>query len=106
MVSNIVVICQHGASTGMLVEKMLEAAKKKKIKIVINAYSEAKLVDVIDDADIVLIAPQVRYKKTELETKYANKGIPFMMIEMMDYGMLNGEKVLNEALEKLEQKRR
>ncbi len=101
MPSNIVVVCQHGASTGMLVEKMLEAAEKKNLEIVINAYSESKLADVIHDADLVLIAPQVRYKKAEFESKYAEKGIPFLVIDMVDYGMLNGEKVLNAALELL-----
>lgn len=99
MTTNIVVVCQHGASTGMLVEKMIEAAEKQKRDVVINAYSESMLADVIKDADIVLIAPQVRFKKAEFETRFADRGIPFMVIDMMDYGILNGEKVLNAALE-------
>ena len=101
MVYNIVLVCQWGASTGMLVEKMNEAAKKKNIEAVINAYSEAKLDQFINDADIVLLAPQVRFKKDSFEQKYKTVGIPFLVIETVDYGMMNGEKVLDVALEVL-----
>jgi len=101
VVYNIVLVCQWGASTGMLVEKMNEAAKKKNIEAVINAYSEAKLDQFINDADIVLLAPQVRFKKDSFEQKYKAVGIPFLVIETVDYGMMNGEKVLDVALEVL-----
>ena len=101
MIYNVVLVCQHGASTGMMVEKMLAAAKKKNIEIVINAYSEAKLDLYIDDADIVLLAPQVRFKKDAFEKKYQSKGVPFVIINPMDYGMLDGEKVLNLVLDTL-----
>ena len=73
MTTNIVVVCQHGASTGMLVEKMIEAAEKQKRDVVINAYSESMLADVIKDADIVLIL-SVRFK-AEFETRFADRGI-------------------------------
>lgn len=106
MVYNVVLVCQHGASTGMLVEKMLEAAKKRNIEIVINAYSEAKLDLYIDDADVVLLAPQVRFKKSAFEKKYESKGIQILVIDTADYGMLNGEKVLDVVLDALEKEGR
>ncbi|HOJ02039.1 MAG TPA: PTS sugar transporter subunit IIB [Anaerolineaceae bacterium] len=106
MVYNIILICQWGASTGMLVEKMLEAAAKKNIEVAINAYPEAKLDDYIGDADIVLLAPQVRFKKDAFEEKYKANNVPFMVVDTADYGMLNGEKVLNAVFEKLENERR
>ncbi|NMC29497.1 MAG: PTS sugar transporter subunit IIB [Pelolinea sp.] len=101
MVYNIILVCQWGASTGMLVEKMNEAAKKKNVEAVINAYSEAKLDQYIADADIVLLAPQVRFKKDSLAQKYKALGTPFLVIETVDYGMMNGEKVLDATLEVL-----
>lgn len=101
MVYNVVLICANGASTSILVEKMLDAAKKRGIEIVINAYSLVKLASVIDDADIILIAPQIRYKKDALEKEFGSKGVPFIDVNPMDYGMLDGEKILDVVLGKL-----
>ncbi len=106
MLYNMILVCQWGASTGMLVEKMREAANKKNIQAIINAYSEASFGEYINDADIVLLAPQVRFKKDVFEEKYKESHIPFLIIETSDYGMLNGEKVLNSALKRIKEERR
>lgn len=98
MIYNIVLVCQNGASTAILVEKMLAAAQKKNIEIVINAYPESKLGTVIDEADLVLLAPQIRHKRKAILERYGNKGITFLNIEPQDYGMMNGEKVLDQVL--------
>lgn len=42
--------------------------------------------------------PQVRFMKSQFETKLADKGIPVDVIDMKDYGMMNGEAVLGTAL--------
>lgn len=104
MIYNIILVCQWGASTGMLVEKMREAASKKSIEVSINAIAESKLEQNIDEADIVLLAPQVRFKKSAFEEKYKEKDVPIMIIETVDYGMLNGEKVLSAVLDELKKK--
>lgn len=98
---NIVLVCEHGASTGMLTTRMIDAAKKMGVEASINAYSFTKLDEVIDGADIVLLGPQVRFKKKMFEEKYADKGIEFMVIDTVDYGMMNGEKVFKTVLEHL-----
>ena len=98
---NIVLVCEHGASTGMLTTRMRDAAAKLGIEASINAYSFTKLDEVIDGADIVLLGPQVRFKKKAFDEKYEDKGIEFMVI---DYGMMNGEKVFKTVLEHLEKK--
>lgn len=100
---NIVLACQHGASTDLLVVKMREAAKTKGIDVIINAYSYTKLEQVIDSADILLLGPQVRFKKKSLEAQFADKEIPIEVIDTADYGMLNGEKVLQRAIQLIEQ---
>ncbi len=101
---NIVLVCEHGASTGMLTTRMRDAAVKLGKEASINAYSFTKLDEVIDGADIVLLGPQVRFKKKMFEEKYADKGIEFMVIDTVDYGMMNGEKVFKTVLEHLENK--
>jgi PTS system cellobiose-specific IIB component len=81
----------------MLVEKMREAAKAKGVDVFIEACAEIRLNEVIAGTDVVVLAPQVRLKKDGYDQKYAGNP-PFMVVDAMDYGMLNGEKVLSEAI--------
>lgn len=98
---NIILVCEHGASTSALVSKMRAAAEKLGEDCEINAYSYSKMDELIDSADIVLLGPQVRFKKKTFEAKYADKGVEFVLIEPMDFAMMNGEKVIKMALEHL-----
>ena len=98
---NIILVCEQGASTSLLTERMKDAAQQLGIDAVINAYPYTKLDELIDGADIVLLGPQVRFKKKTFDAKYAEKGVEFMVIDTVDYGMMNGEKVLKTALEHL-----
>lgn len=95
---NIILVCEHGASTSMLTDRMKEAAKDLEIDVHINAYSYTKLDELIDGADLVLLGPQVRFKKKEFEKRFSDKGVEFVVVDTVDYGMMNGEKVLNDAM--------
>lgn len=98
---DIVLLCQYGASTGMLADSIREAARAKGIEASVNAYSISEADQVVSGADIVLLGPQMRFRLNELEKKYAGQGIPFLVINTRDYGMINGEKVLEAALNKI-----
>ena len=100
---NIVLLCQYGASTGMLVDKIMEAAKNKSIEAIVNAYPVGEVGKVIDGADIILLGPQVRFKLNSLQKDYGHKGVPIITIEPTDYGRLNGENILNAVLKQLGQ---
>lgn len=91
----ILLSCAGGMSTGMLVQKMKEYAKSQDIKADIEAYGLSELEDHIEGTDVILLGPQVGFQKEEVEEKYP--GIPVEVIEMMDYGMMNGEKVFKSA---------
>ncbi|MCL2197635.1 MAG: PTS sugar transporter subunit IIB [Defluviitaleaceae bacterium] len=99
---NIVLLCQYGASTGMLVDKIMEAAKAKNIEVIVNAYPVGEVAKVIDGADIILLGPQVRFKLNSLKKDYESKNVPMITIEPTDYGRLNGENILNSILSHLE----
>lgn len=101
---NMILVCEHGASTGMMTAKIKGAADVQGIDVSVNAYPYTKLNEVIDAADIVLLGPQVRFKKKTFEQQYADSGVKFMVIDTVDYGMMNGEKVLKAALECLNAK--
>ena len=91
--------CAAGMSTSMLVKKMQEAAKKQELDVEIAAYPESEIKNHLQDMDVALLGPQIQYKLKEDKVLCDGAGIPIAVIPMMDYGMLNGEKVLKMALE-------
>ena len=99
---NIVLLCAYGASTGMLCDKIIDAAKNMNIDCSVNAYSYDDADKVVPLADIVLLGPQMRMKLRECQAKFGNQGIPFMVIDIKDYGRMNGANVLKAALAELE----
>ena len=92
---NILLVCAAGMSTSLLVNRMNEAAAAKGIGINIEAHPVGSIDQFGDAADVILLGPQVNVK-----AKYPNK--PVEVINMQDYGMMNGNKVLDTALKLIE----
>jgi Phosphotransferase system cellobiose-specific component IIB len=94
----ITLICGLGMSTSMLQTSMEEAAKNEGIEVEIRAIAEVKFQEYEGCTDILLIGPQVAYLEKKLRAKYGNSGIKIAVIDSVDYGMMNGKKVLLNAL--------
>lgn len=88
------VFCAAGMSTSLLVKKIKEAAVKKGIELEIEAYSESEM-SKHTDVDCVLLGPQIQYMIKKAEGIFSEKNIPVSVINTVDYGMMNGESVLN-----------
>ena len=97
MSKKILLTCAGGFSTSMLVEKMKTAVANQELDIVIDACGEGALESFLP-ADVILIGPQLGYAEDEIRESTEN-AIPVAVIDMMDYGMMNGEKVLATALD-------
>lgn len=97
----IMLVCSAGMSTSLLVTKMQAASKARNMDTEIFAVSAAEADKNIADKniDVMLLGPQVRFMKGQFEKKLAGKNIPLDIINMQDYGKMNGENVLNQALE-------
>ncbi|ALR90744.1 MULTISPECIES: PTS sugar transporter subunit IIB [Clostridium] len=96
----ILLVCSAGMSTSLLVTKMQSAAKEKGIEIEISALPVAECSSVIDTVDIVLLGPQVRFQKPQVE-KLVNGRIPVEVIDMRLYGTMNGKAILEDTLNKI-----
>lgn len=96
---NILLVCAAGMSTSMLVKRMLEQAENIKAQVNINALaiSEAKEKIKNNEVDVVLLGPQVRFQKKEIEEVALGK-IPVAVIDMKYYGQMDGKAVLESAL--------
>jgi len=97
---NILLVCAAGMSTSMLVKKMERAADNQKLEVKIQAIPEAEVTKHSNEADIILLGPQVRFMKDKIQEK---AGVtPVEVIDMASYGTMNGEKVLKSAIERIE----
>lgn len=86
----------------MLVQRMKEAAQKKGIEVSIKAVPVAEFKDNLAEADIILLGPQVKYEQAKLQALADPVGKKVAVIDMMDYGMMKGDAVLDEALKLME----
>lgn len=96
----ILLACNAGMSTSILVNKMRKAAEEQGLDVEINALSLTEAVDHIADVDVVLLGPQVKFQKKFVEEAAAGR-TPVDVIDMRDYGAMNGKKVLQFALDKI-----
>lgn len=92
----IILACMAGLSTSILVSKMREAAEEEGYECVINAYPIANVEQVGKDADIILLGPQVRF---QVDAVKKNVSCPVEVIDMMDYGTMDGKKVMERVKE-------
>jgi cellobiose PTS system EIIB component len=97
----IVLCCNAGMSTSMLVKKMREAAQTAHQDVSIDAAPSLKSKRRRADADVLLLGPQVRYELKHVQGVYPDKHVE--AIAPTDYGMLRGDKVLARAFELMNQ---
>ncbi|MEC6798442.1 PTS sugar transporter subunit IIB [Photobacterium sp. S4TG1] len=90
--------CAAGMSTSMLVSRMEQAAKEKGIECEISAHSINEFNDCIQWGDVCLVAPQVKFKYEEFKHIANEQGKGCALIDMMNYGLLKGDLVLDQAV--------
>ena len=100
ILKKIVLLCAAGMSTSLLVNKMKESAIEKGIEIDIEALPISECSAVIDSVDIVLLGPQVRFQKPQVDALVAGR-VPVEVIDMRLYGTMNGKAILEGALAKI-----
>lgn len=95
----IMLVCNAGMSTSMLVTKMQKAAEAKGVEANIFAVPLSEVEGEVDSKtiDTILIGPQVKFVEKDFKKKYEPE-IKIDTINMKDYGTMNGEKVLGTAL--------
>ena len=101
----IMLVCAAGMSTSLMVEKMKKAAENKGIEADTFAVSAGEADNYLESkkVDVLLLGPQVRFMKSKFEEKVKQYNFALDIIPMVDYGMMNGEKVLDQAINLLNQ---
>ena len=103
----VVLVCAAGMSSSLLEEKIRQAAAAS------GQLMELKAVDATtmslwdyekDTMDVILVAPQVRFKKRGIIKQAEPYGVIVTDIDTIAYGMVDGEKIFEQVLEVLENK--
>ena len=97
----IILLCSGGMSTGILLSKMEEYAKKINFECEISAHGVNRAGDEGSDADVILLAPQVRFVADDIRKKCPNAIVE--VVDMMEYGTMNGEKIIKHIVSILDE---
>ncbi|MEV5113833.1 PTS sugar transporter subunit IIB [Peribacillus frigoritolerans] len=96
---NILLCCSAGMSTSLLVNKMEKAAVEEGLSVKIQAVATMEVRNHINEVDVILLGPQVRYQLNDIKKIGDEKGIPVDTINPIHYGTCNGKEVLRTALQ-------
>lgn len=94
----IMLACAGGMSTSLLVTKMEEEAKNQGVDCKIWAVGEGSIASHLGEFDVLLLGPQIRYKLKSVEKMLDGK-YPVEVIDMRNYGTMNGKAVFTSAME-------
>jgi len=101
----VILVCAAGMSSSLLEEKIRRAAETA------GRDMELKAVDATtmsmwdfekDTMDVILIAPQVRFKKRGIIKQSEPFGVIVQDIDTIAYGMMDGDKIFNQVIEAIE----
>ena len=99
---SILLVCNLGASTGVMVGKMRSVAQNSKklqnYNLKIDAYPVSDLKDYVDHYDCVLVGPQMKHKFEEVAAICDSHNKPVEIIPSDVYGMADGAKILLQGL--------
>lgn len=90
-------------SSGFLAQRAQKAADEKCPGMIISAKSQSVVEDIIEEYSILLLGPHYESHLDEFEEIAEPYGIPVAVIPQSIYGALDGEGLVDFALQKLNQ---
>lgn len=93
---NIMLACNAGMSTSLVVSKMEEAAKAQGKDYKIWAVEQDQIQDELGNFDVLLLGPQIRYLERKIKS-IVGDAAPMAVIDSVAYGTCNGAAVLAQA---------
>ncbi len=98
----VLIVCAMGMSSSLLESKTIEAGKARGVEVQMNAITTpdvARWDFATNWVDIVLVAPQVRYKRKSIAEAANPHGIIVQDIDPVTFGMVDGEKLFQQIWE-------
>lgn len=94
MKQRVLITCGAGASSGFLAASARKAAKKLNFDIEIKAKSETEVEGLLQEIDILLVAPHLAYMLDEMKEQCKQNKVRCDIIPQKIYGALDGKGLL------------
>ena len=99
---NIFLCCAGGLSTTMLMNSMKDAVKRSPKLNESDFHFDAIPVDILDseinDADAIVLGPQIAHKLDSVKKALGGREIPVVVVDSQTYGQMDGTTVLKKVL--------
>lgn len=89
----LLLVCAGGASTSVLMKKLDKYAEANGIEFYAEAHSVNSYEDYAKDFDVIMLGPQISYKKDELARE---TGMPVGVVAPMDYALGNADNIFKQ----------
>lgn len=95
----ILVCCAGGMSSSLLVSKMRDEVRKQGLtEIKIGSCPKDQITRYLDEADIILVAPQISFISEEIEKMNTQHHTQIMNISAENFGKMDATAILEEVL--------
>lgn len=90
----IYLFCSGGFSTSLMANKIKDAYEAKgRNDVEVNAMDFGSLESVVDEADIILLAPQIGWAKEQVEEDYPDKKT--ILLTIKEFGSMDGDMIID-----------
>jgi PTS system cellobiose-specific IIB component len=83
---------ESSPQTNLLVTKMNNKAKKRKLNIIVQAHSISKLNEKAQEADVLLLSPELYSEAKDIKLRFPDKVVA--VIDKKEYGLLDAANIL------------
>lgn len=102
---NIVLCCVSAVSSSVMVTKIKEACTRDNIQALVWSIGEAGLDLAWSEADVIMLTPQVRHLESKLKERQ-DRRIPVAVISDKDFVAMDGDAVLKQAIQLIEESKK
>ena len=103
----VLIICAAGMSSSLLIDAIEKAGSEAGYSLNVITYhsiGSAYWNFEKHSVDFVLVAPQIRFLRRGIEKLASPHGIPVVVIEPTSYGMADGESLLQQIMNAINEK--
>ena len=93
----IVLFCGNGFTTAMVSKKLEKAIQAHGYNYTSAAFPYSELKDEGAKADIILLAPQIRFNLNRVKQQFPDT--PVLLLDMRTYATLEGDEVMKQVVE-------
>lgn len=101
----VLLTCGAGASSGFLAQRTRQAISKMNVDMEIKAVSDSEVNEYLNDYDILMVGPHLRYKLDQLKKIADPLGVEVRIIDEEIYGAIDGEALAKQLIGYLEGKK-